>query len=371
MKFLTHSASGPDTAQAVAELRRQFGDFPAAAMIFFASHSYDSGQVARLLREAFPGVVAIGCSSNAELTETGIRHDTIAAMAFSVDALEVFATAVVENMSTDSLAVEKAVATLESKLGCGLLDVDFSRHFGITLFDGRAPNIEQVLERVGNLSDIVFVGGYASDDFSMRKIHVYCDGKCYSDATILAVVKPKGRFALLKTQSAESTGISCVATKVDMEHKIVHEFNGRPAAEVFAEGIGIPLSELKEEHFLDYSLGLMAEGDPFIRAGRKILDSGGLQFFCTIREGQRLFLMRTGDIVSKTAKALEAKRAELGHIEAIVDFDCAHRDLSLQAQQAIGQYATLFSDVKTIGFATFGEAYIANVNQTAVMALFG
>jgi hypothetical protein len=81
--------------------------------------------------------------------------------------------------------------------------------------------------------------------------------------------------------------------------------------------------------------------------------------------------MRNGDIVAKTAARLAEQRQRLGgKIAAILDFDCAHRFMALEADQRLDDYGPLFRDSETAGFATFGEAYIANVNQTSVMALF-
>jgi hypothetical protein len=157
---------------------------------------------------------------------------------------------------------------------------------------------------------------------------------------------------------------------VDEAGKLVIELDGRPARDVFAEGIGISPERLTEDHFLTYSLGIMAEGQPFIRAGAKILRDGSLQFFCTVREGQRLSLMRIGDQVRQTRIALEREREKLGAIGAVIDFDCAHRDINIRAAKQTEEYMRLFSGMQLTGFATFGELFIANVNQTAVMALF-
>ena len=371
MKYLSRIAKADDAETAVKQLREKFAGFPVKTLVFFASSKYDGPRVASLIRDAFPGALTLGCSSYAELGEGATHSGVISAMAFSPDSLACVEAVVAENISGDPMAVDKAFALLETKLGAKMMDLDFHRHFGVILFDGTSPNIEKVMERIGNLSDIIFVGGYASDDFSMTRIQQYLDGKAYRDAAVLAVFKPTGTFALLKTQSAESLGKSFIATRVDEASRTILELDGVPAAEAYARGIGIPKDKLTDEHFLLYPLGLMASGEPFIRAGRRILDNGGLQLFCSVKEGQRLVLMKTGDIVASTARALEAKREQLGKIGGILDFDCAHRAMTLETDPvAVDNYGKLFKDTEAAGFATFGEAYIANVNQTSVMVLF-
>lgn len=371
MDFLSRSASKPgDTEAAVQELKRQFAGFPVRALVFFASHIYDQTSVAGLIRDAFPGAVTLGCSSYAELGGGGIHRDSISAMAFGEGAVDSFAAAAAENISSDPKAVDKAFASLERQLDSKVLDLDYRAHFGISLCDGTSPKIEAATGRMAALSDIVFIGGCASDDFSMRRIRQYLNGVAYRDAAILAVVKPRGPYALLKTQSAEPIGPGLIATKVSDADKTVLEFDGMPARDAFARGIGLEPKQLTEAHFLEYSLGVMAEGDPFIRAGAAILDNGGIRFFCAVPEGMRLFPLKEGDIVNRTRAALEAKRRELGGISAILDFDCAHRDMALTQRGDAGDYAKLFTGIESTGFATFGELFIANVNHTAAMAIF-
>jgi Uncharacterized conserved protein len=363
-------ATGQSTGEAVDSLKKKIGDFPVANMIFFVSSLFDAEAVAHHIHDAFPEATTIGCTSYSELYNSTIRSGSISAMAFAPEALDTFAASVVENVSTAPNALRDAVEGLERQLGKRLLDLDFHTHFGIGLYDGRSPYIERIMDKIGNISDIVMIGGAASDDFSMEKIRVFHNGRAYQDAAVLTVVKPSRPFSLLKTQSAQPTGISSIATKVDVAAQTVFELDHRPAAEVYAEAIGVGLDDIRDGHFLEYAFGIMAEGEPFLRAVRRLLKNGGLQLFCSVLEGQRMCLTRTGDVVETTAKTLETHRAKLGSIEAVLDFDCAHRDLSLQSAITRNQYAQLFDGIKATGFSTFGELYIATVNQTAVMALF-
>ncbi len=371
MGFLGKSVKAGNVETAVKKLKDEYAGFPVKTLIYFASSSYDDRTLAAAIKDAFPHALTLGCSSYAELGPGKILFGSLTAMAFGPGSLETVAAAVAVDISHDPRTVDKAVLSLEQQIGSRLIDLDYTRHFGITLFDGSSPNIEKVMERIGNLTDITFVGGHASDDFSMAKIRQHLDGLVHADAAVLAVLKPRRGFALLKTQSAEPLNLSFIATRVDESTRTILELDGRPASEVYAHGIGIPPEKVTNDMFLDYPLGLFAAGEPFIRAGRQILPNGGLQLFCSVKEGQRLELMRTGDIVLSTADALEKKRRQLGRIAAILDFDCAHRVVTLQSEKRFDAYGKLFADAETAGFATFGEAYIANVNQTSVMALFG
>lgn len=370
MKFLSKTAKAESASRAVAALHEQFAGFPVKALVFFASYHYDGAETARLIKEAFPGAVTLGCSSSAEMCRGVIDTGSIAALAFSDEGLEEVAVAVARNISTDPGASDKAIAALEEQLGDALISLDYRRHFGIVLFDATAQNTEQVVERIGNKTDVIFVGGKASDDFSLRHIRVYLNGESHTDGAVLAVLKPRGGFSLLKTQSVDVLDASFVATRVEQKESVVFELDGAPAAEKFAKAIGVAVADLNDSHFMKYSFGVMAEGEPFIRSVHSVLPDGGLRLFCSVPENQKLFLTRMGGIVSKTASALEEKRRSLGSISALIDFDCAHRDLTLEANDERAAYGKLFDGTESIGFATFGEIYIVNVTQTSVMALF-
>lgn len=370
MDFLSKFAISDNVEDAVQNLARQFAGFETAGILYFASSVYDGNRVSALMRDAFPNATTIGCSSCSEITSSGLHGKSISAMAFGPGAFESIAVAVAENISTDTATLGKAFARLEEQLGTKMLDLDFHRHFGITLFDGRAYGIEHFLERIGNNSDIIFVGGYASDDFKFSNVRVFLNGKCYEDAAVLMVVKPRSGFRLVKTQSAVPTKHSFLVTSADETRKIIHTLDNRPAAEAYAEAMGVAVGELTPEIYLYHPFGLMAEGQPFIRTVKDHSANGSMRLFCAVKEGMRLWLMSPADIVDATIRDLGAAKKDFPPIRALIDFDCAHRALILGEAGSYDKYAELFQGVEAAGFSTFGEAYIGFVNQTSVMVLF-
>lgn len=370
MDFLARSATAESAQDAVAQLVSGFAGFPVKAIVFFASSFYDNTEIAPLMLGAFPGAKVFGCSSYAEIAGNGIHFNSITAMAFSESALDDFAIAVVEDMCVDHSSLGKAFSSLERQLGRKMMDLDYKKYFGITLFDGAAPGIENFLERIGNLCDITFIGGYASDDFSFANVRVYYDGKTYTNAAILAVLKPRHGFKLLKTQSALPTDHSFLVTGADEANKIIHTLDNRPAVEVYAEAMGLTTDQLTDKIFLYNSFALMADGKPFIRTIRRPTGDGGVQLFCAVKEGLRLRFMKPSDVVESTRRDLAEARKEIGKIRAVLDFDCAHRAMMLADVDRYADYIKLFDGMETAGFSTYGEVYIGFINQTSVFALF-
>jgi len=59
----------------------------------------------------------------------------------------------------------------------------------------------------------------------------------------------------------------------------------------------------------------------------------------------------------------------IGSISAIVCFNCILRTLELKEKKQTEKYGSLFKDIPTVGFSTYGESFIGHINQTAVMLL--
>jgi len=225
------------------------------------------------------------------------------------------------------------------------------------------------MDCIGNISNLMFVGGSAGDDLKFQKTHVFAHGKAYTNAAVLLLVKPAKGFDLLKTQSFASSDKCLVATKVNETSREVLEFNNQPASLAYAQALDIPESEAAE-HFMDHPVGLIIDDEPYVRSPQQIREQS-MVFYCQVKEGMELHILDGKDIVSDTKKALEEKIAERGETpQAIINFNCILRTLELEKTGQTQAYADLFKDIPTVGFSTYGEQYIGHINQTATMVLF-
>jgi len=157
-------------------------------------------------------------------------------------------------------------------------------------------------------------------------------------------------------------------TKADEAKREVIEFNAKPAVEAYAEAIGDTVENV-ESHFMDKPVGLMVDGEPYVRALLKA-NGDSLSFYCNVLEGMELSLLESTDIVKDTTDAVEAKKQELGNIEGLINFHCILRTLDLENTDQTEAYGKIFADIPTIGFSTYGEEYIGYINQTSTMLVF-
>ena len=352
--------------EAVVELRQQSKTTKPRVTIYFASTKYDPAMLGKQMKDAFPDSILVGCSTAGEITSGKMLSGSVVAMFLGSEIVEDAAVAVIEDLNSEA-AVKKAFAGFERHFGCPLADMDLHRHVGIILVDGLSGAEERLMEKIGDLTDLLFVGGAAGDDLKFQGTHVFADGKVFSRAAVLLLLKLRKGFEVLKTQSFCSTGKKLVATAVDTASRKVISLNGRPALEAYAEAVGLPPAQAPSV-FMKHPLGLIVEGEPFVRSPRAV-EGSSILFYCQIREGMELELLDAGDIVNDTRRAVEAKQAELGRLAGVIDFHCILRTLQLRDEKRCDSYGSIFTNIPAVGFSTYGEEYLGHINQTSTMLL--
>jgi len=352
---------------AVNELSVKLGSQVPKMVLFFASPVYDAIEISQAMKEAFPNAKTVGCTTSGEIVSGAMLNQSLVAMAFGQNAVEDSCIEVIQDLHNPA-ATDKALTHFEEYYHTKMLNLDRSRFFGMVLIDGLSGAEEKVMERLSDKSDIVFIGGSAGDDLQFRQTFVYSDGKAYSKAALLILIKSGRPFDVIKTQSFCSTGKKLVATRVDEATRSVIEFNRQPARKAYASAVGISESEAANS-FMSHPLGLMVGDEPYVRSPQQF-NNDTLVFYCNVPLGMELELLASTHIVEDTENAIKNKVAELGNISAIINFNCILRTLELRQTGQSEHYGRLFSDIPTIGFSTYGEQYIGHINQTATMLVF-
>ena len=361
---VAHSTN-PSPAGAAAELRTQLGNAANALVIYFASPSYAQPQLAAVLHQQLGGRHTIGCSTAGEIISGAMHKGSVVAMALATDDIGALSVQLVPRID-DRAALGAALAGFERDFGKPLDSLDVSKYVGLVLMDGLSKGEERFLEALGDRTDLFFVGGSAGDDLAFVETWVSADGVASKNGAVLAILQPTRGFEIIKTQSFQELGKKLVATKVNEAERVVLEFDGKPAADAYAAAIGTDKAGLPER-WIEHPLGLMAGSDPFVRSPAGITDDGGVSFFCSMKQGMELSVLTSTDIVSDTRDAVADKVK--GGARGLINFNCIIRTLDLDHRGQCEAYGEVFRALPTIGFSTYGEAYVGHVNQTATMLL--
>jgi hypothetical protein len=292
---------------------------------------------------------------------------SLVAMVFDAESMLDVKVAVVKKLSR-KIDVSDAYLSFERHFGESASEMEPSNYLGIVLVDGMCGREERLMDAIGDRTNVLFIGGSAGDDLKFQSTHVYANGKSYSDAAVLALLKPAAPFELVKTQSVRELGVELIVTKAKEAQREIIEFNNKPAAQAYAEALGVSVNELAA-CFPSHPLGLVIDGEPYIRSPKHI--SGDSVFFhCSSVEGMPLSLLKLTNLIDDTKETLARTIAKLGGVSGVIVFNCAHRALELEYKHLTEKYGAVFAEVPTIGFNSYGEQFIGHMNQTATMIVF-
>ena len=351
---------------AVADLRSQLGGLKPKVAVFFASAEYDAAALSQLARRAFPEACIAGCTTAGEIAGRMLTG-SVAGIFLDDEIVEDAATVVVENLG-GGIDLQDALAKLEGHFGAARGAWDRKKYVGLVLVDGLSGAEERLMEKLGDATDVFFVGGSAGDDLKFKATRVWAGGEARGESAVLMVLRLRRGFEILKAQSFRTTGKSLVATAVDEAHRTVIEFDHKPALEAYAEVLGVPPAAAPGR-FFSHPLGLMVRGEPYVRSPQQA-DGSSVVFYCQIKQGMRLDVLEATDIVADTRRALEACKNAGGEIRGLIEFQCILRTLQLRQEKRCQEYEALFAGIPTAGFSTYGEEYLGHMNQTSTMLLF-
>jgi hypothetical protein len=369
-------ATGP-AAQAVdtlaATLAHGLRQRTAAAVLYFASAGYQPSDLAGPLSARFPGAAVIGCSTAGEFTDAVTGTGGISAIALP-DGMITRAVAALGDLSVDVAAgTDAAVRQLEAAFGKPLRDLDPGTHVGFALIDGMHGAEELVNERLGNAAPLLdVVGGSAGDDLAFDHTWVAVGNQVSTNGVAVLICATGVPFRVIKTCSFSPTGSVLHITKADVPNRTVLEFDGRPAAQAYAEAVGVPVDALDSSVWTHHPVGLMIDGQPWIRSPQLITAEGGIKFYAQILEGMDVHVMDAGDLIRETAAAIAAGQADLGgRSSGAVWFNCVLRRLELDADNLDAGFLAALGEAPAAGFHTYGETWLGHVNQTLTGVLFG
>ncbi|MDI1475935.1 FIST N-terminal domain-containing protein [Polyangium sp. y55x31] len=349
-------------------MRAELASVEPVVVLYFAGGRRDPRALAEAMQRAFPGALVVGCTTAGEREGRAWRKGSVVAMALGSEIVRDAAVAVIEDVRSRA-DVKDALAPLETHFGRPLSSLDPSQHVGLLLIDGLSNAEERLMDRLGDLTDIPILGGSAGDDLTFTSTWVAKDGMAFTNAAVLLLLEPAVPFRAWKTQSFRPLDRTLRVTACDEAGRVVHAFDGKPAAARYAEVLGIPPEELAH-HFQNHPLGLMVGDEPFVRSPQQIRGES-VVFYCNVPEGTVLTVLEASDIVEDTRRALATAREELGGASALIGFDCVLRTLEIETRGLVEPYGTIFEGIPTVGFSTYGEQFLGHVNQTATMLLFG
>lgn len=363
-----------DTQVAIAELLAQLDGFNPSAIVFFSSQQHDGATISGRFQKAFPSAQVIGCTTAGEFSQRGTFSGGVTALALA-PAKVVRSAARLVRYADDGVeaGIQKAAASIARELGIDdLRKADPRKYVGIVLFDGLSAREEQGNEVLGNIAPMLsFVGASAGDDLQFLRTRVFANGEDTSDGVVLLLMEAAVPFTIGKTCSFQPTDHAFRVTKADVPNRVVYELDGKPVLDAYASALGITPDQLTAQVFMSHPVGLIIDGEAWIRSPQQALPDGGLKFFCNIAQGMKIRIMESTDLVRDAHTAIaDAERTLGAPISGGLAFNCVLRRLEMDAKDLHGGFLDSFRGKQVGGFHTYGETWLGHINQTLTALWF-
>jgi hypothetical protein len=354
------STRARDERAAVLELRETLAASEPRNIIFYCSVEYDLQRLGALMSETFSGTL-VGCTSAGQLGPQGFQRGGISAVAIDARAIDLqsFLMSPLSECEAEAAKVAHQVAPLRAAVSHG-------QAFGLLLVDGTSKREEVLAASLYHaLEDLPIVGGSAGDNLAFEKSYVFHAGKFHQQAALFVLARTSSPFVIFKFQHFVPTSTKLVVTDADADQRVVRELNGEPAAEAYAEAIGVSVQELNTTVFSQHPLMVNMGGDFYVRSIAQHLGDGSLSTFCALEPGVVLSIGRGVDAIATVESAFADVRARVKDPALVLGFDCILRRLEFENKGLDNRIGKLLGELNVFGFSTYGEQYNAvHVNQT-------
>jgi hypothetical protein len=362
-----------DPRVAVREFHQAVAQPDMAQVIFFCSSDFELSTLAEEIHRAFGDVPVIGCTTPRLIGPTGSRDHGISGVSFASSDFTATCGRLDNLKHFERQQGQDLVRELLAELYSRSPKVNSVNTFAFLLIDGLSFREEPVARALQySLGPVPLLGGSAGDDLRFARTFVYAEGQFRSDAAALVVVSTALPFRLFMTQHFVASERRVVVTDADVGRRLVRELDGRAAADVYAELVGMSRDQLDPRVFASFPMAVVIGGTPYVRSISRAGPDGSLTFFCAIEEGVILRVARGAELVENLERSLDAVGGPLGETELILGCDCILRRLEVAQSHVEDRVEDILRRNRFVGFASYGEQYRGvHVNQTLTAIAIG
>jgi signal transduction histidine kinase len=366
---------GAATAAAT-EARAALRVHPPSAALVFASPRHDLPAVLHGVRSVMGDVPVIGSTTAGEICD-GIHRESVVVTVLASPHLTVHVgvgTEVSRDWSAAVTAATEAPGVRDffgpSPPAWQRLAAQSKSAFAFVLSPGATQRAEtrgfpiiELLKR-RSLGRLPIFGMSASDEMRFEQNFVLDGERAVPDGLLVAVFETQLRFGIAMSHGFHPTGRSALVTSAD-DHEVL-QLDGRPAADVYAELIGVPRASLDGVFVARATKTLIgvpsALGSYIPNAATYVTPRGGLRFAIPIPPGQTVSRIQVGPETATSAGpeaiAKAAARGGVTRPALAVACSCAIRPLLVGARypEEMPAMAAALQGAPLVGMVSCGEA---------------
>lgn len=368
------SSKQRDTKVAFDEVTRPLASSP-ALILFFASTVYAFDVLTASFRAKYPESEVVGVTTVGEIHQQGINEQSLVVASFSRQSFAVKAVFLERIHEFPILQRQQLVAAAEA-VGMNVQSQAPAQQGFALVFPNGLINAE---ERLLSVVNSVFMsegfpvfGGTAGDDAKFVETYTSLNGEYATTAGVVIFVKPHVDFQIYRESIFERyVSDTLVATKVDVKARRVYEFNGKPAAQVYADLLGTTEREL-EKKFMAHPLGFVGKRLS-VASPMCVHEDSSITFYCQILRNAQLQLLQPCDVLQTIDATVELVKQDFTHIDGVLAINCILRKIQFQQTNRLQAVNERLSRLPNLfGFCSYGEQlHNEQINQTLILLAMG
>ncbi|ELV8694479.1 FIST C-terminal domain-containing protein [Vibrio fluvialis] len=299
MRLITTFTQISDPINAVSNLKESLIFEGLSSLVFYYTDEYPADILFRSLKQAFPNIPFVGCSScKGVMTEKGYHSGpVIAALAIYDAASSAYGTGLIGLEDDKDLRKSTRKAIQQALKSAGRIGEVPS----LIILHATPGHEELFIDEIDDTfgTQIPIIGGSAADNYIQQQ---------WSSMTEQGWVKNGLAVQLFFPSKPLTTGFSAgysptefVGTVTKASGRFIHEIDGEPAKQIYKEWISDHSSVQISEHYLfhhvtRFPLGRVAghiHQQPYYKLSHpvRMTRSGAMEMFTTVVEGETVTLM--------------------------------------------------------------------------------
>lgn len=356
---------------------------PPDLVLMFVSAKYDASAVVRGFHEVCgDGVRVAGCTSYAEIDQSGGKTESVTAMGLKFGDGLAATTLSAKSENGDSRALGRTLATRAQSIGASLL---------LVFPDGLAVNGTQFLLGLQDVlgSSFPIVGGVAADLGDFKQTYQIHDRHVFSGGASVVVFTGRVNVVTAAKSGWIAVGATRKANRVE-NGNVCLEIDGRPALDLYEEYLGPRVSEMpmvsaefpigmvggvpSTQRLPDDSILLLRAIKGTDKERRAIMFGGDLPEGAEIR----MTTATKGDVIAGADDAAARVLEAMPNASIALVFDCMARKVVLgpRYRDELKKTFERLGNIPRIGFYTYGElspvqGVTMHHDETFTIALLG
>lgn len=321
MLYTQCRSTAEPVAQAVADVCR---DFPANPdLVLFFSDGERFSAFSEELHRRYPLSAVVGASTYASFSPEGLCRRGLNAAALW-DGICVSAELIREITRNPGMIYRDVV---QGALNALPAPADESNTCCLVLNPAGTAGEEAVLDTLGDVlspAGIPVFGGSASSEVCARGA-VSLNGSVYASSSVFLLLRlAHGRFQITQENVFRPMGKSFRVTKASVPRRTLYELDGRPAAAVLCETLGVSRAALPDVLAL-HPFGRMLDGQLLINEVERVNSDGSITAYCRFFEDSAVSLLELREFSSTMEETFRRLHRGMPHPGFTLAVNCYSR----------------------------------------------